>query len=150
MYDWVAQNPGVIAVSVSYRLNVLGFLSGSAVGESPDADFNTGLLDQRAALEWVQRNIERSVTFAFRLRGFRTYHQEIYALFSNVDSAATRTKSRLTVRVPEELVLSCRWWRMEVCGPVSCCHSATDKNEMKAKRELLSREPYPSLSATIL
>lgn len=57
MYDWVAENQGIVAVSVSYRLNVLGFLSGSAVGEAPDADFNAGLLDQRAALEWVQRNI---------------------------------------------------------------------------------------------
>ena len=42
-------------MGISYRLNVLGFLSGPAVAEH--GDFNTGLLDQRAALEWVQRHI---------------------------------------------------------------------------------------------
>ncbi|KAH7921830.1 alpha/beta-hydrolase [Leucogyrophana mollusca] len=58
MYDWVNQHPGgVIAVSMSYRLNVLGFLSGSAVRENGDE--NAGLLDQRAAFEWVQRHISK-------------------------------------------------------------------------------------------
>ena len=42
---------------MGYRLNVLGFLSGKEV--MADGDFNTGLLDQRAALEWVQRNIRK-------------------------------------------------------------------------------------------
>ncbi|KDQ60400.1 hypothetical protein JAAARDRAFT_153005 [Jaapia argillacea MUCL 33604] len=56
MYDWVSQHPtGIIAVSMNYRLNILGFLSGPEL--QADGDANTGLLDQRAALEWVQRNI---------------------------------------------------------------------------------------------
>ncbi|KIJ63786.1 hypothetical protein HYDPIDRAFT_155304 [Hydnomerulius pinastri MD-312] len=58
LYDWVAQHPGgIIGVSVSYRLNVLGFLSGSAV--RADGDENAGLLDQRAGFEWVQRHISK-------------------------------------------------------------------------------------------
>ncbi|KAF8166258.1 Alpha/Beta hydrolase protein [Pholiota molesta] len=49
MYDWVAQHPGgIIGVSITYRL-------GSQV--SKDGDLNAGLLDQRAALEWIQRHI---------------------------------------------------------------------------------------------
>ncbi|KAI0322569.1 alpha/beta-hydrolase [Amylostereum chailletii] len=58
LYDWVAQNPGIVGVSVGYRLNALGFLAGSAVGQ--DGDFNNGLLDQRAALGWVQRHIRKA------------------------------------------------------------------------------------------
>ncbi|KAH7904987.1 Alpha/Beta hydrolase protein [Hygrophoropsis aurantiaca] len=58
MYDWVNQHPnGIVAVSMSYRLNTLGFLSGSAV--RANGDENAGLLDQRAAIEWVQRHISK-------------------------------------------------------------------------------------------
>ncbi|KAF8997748.1 alpha/beta-hydrolase [Cyathus striatus] len=56
LYDWVAQHPGgVVGVSITYRLNLLGFLGGSTL--AADGDLNTGLLDQRAGLEWVQRHI---------------------------------------------------------------------------------------------
>ncbi|KAJ7101379.1 Alpha/Beta hydrolase protein [Mycena belliarum] len=55
MYDWVAQHRGLVGVSLTYRLNLLGFLGGPVV--AADGDLNTGLLDQRAALEWVQRHI---------------------------------------------------------------------------------------------
>ncbi|KAF5318706.1 hypothetical protein D9619_010630 [Psilocybe cf. subviscida] len=56
MYDWVAQHPGgIIGVSITYRLGLFGFLGGSGVAS--DGALNAGLLDQRAALEWVQRHI---------------------------------------------------------------------------------------------
>jgi carboxylesterase type B len=58
LYDWVAQHPGgIIGVSITYRLNMLGFLGGPVV--AADGDLNTGLLDQRAGLEWVQRHIAK-------------------------------------------------------------------------------------------
>ena len=49
--------PKIIGVSMAYRLNLLGFLAGETVQE--DGDPNAGLLDQRAALEWVQRYISK-------------------------------------------------------------------------------------------
>ncbi|KAF8957890.1 Carboxylesterase family-domain-containing protein [Flammula alnicola] len=56
MYDCVAQHPGgVIGVSITYRLGILGFLGGPQVGQ--DGDLNAGLLDQRAGLEWIQCHI---------------------------------------------------------------------------------------------
>ncbi|KAJ7326288.1 alpha/beta-hydrolase [Mycena albidolilacea] len=56
--DWVARsNGGLIAVALQYRLGLLGYLSGSAIRANPTSGPNNGLLDQRAALEWIQRNI---------------------------------------------------------------------------------------------
>ncbi len=52
---------GVVVVSMNYRLGIFGFLSHPDLArESPvHASGNYGLLDQVAALGWVQRNIVR-------------------------------------------------------------------------------------------
>jgi len=44
----------VIVVTTAYRLNILGFYTDNTM----DASGNWGLLDQVAALDWVQRNID--------------------------------------------------------------------------------------------
>ncbi|KAL0259593.1 hypothetical protein SLS55_005330 [Diplodia seriata] len=49
-------NGSLIYVEVQYRLGAFGFLAGSEVKEN--GDLNVGLLDQRAALDWVQRHIK--------------------------------------------------------------------------------------------
>lgn len=50
---------GAVVVSMNYRLGALGFLSHRSVRDSqPGEPFtNFGILDQIAALQWVQRNI---------------------------------------------------------------------------------------------
>ena len=52
---------GAIVVTINYRLGWLGFLAHPALSaESGDqASGNYGLMDQQAALRWVQRNIAR-------------------------------------------------------------------------------------------
>ena len=49
---------GIVVVSVNYRLAVMGFLAHPEITkENPDAPANFGLLDQKAGLNWVYRNI---------------------------------------------------------------------------------------------
>ncbi|MWB97411.1 carboxylesterase/lipase family protein [Agromyces seonyuensis] len=49
---------GAIVVTINYRLGLLGFLAHPALAASPGAPTgNFGLMDQQAALQWVQRNI---------------------------------------------------------------------------------------------
>ncbi|KAF2154493.1 alpha/beta-hydrolase [Myriangium duriaei CBS 260.36] len=50
-----ASNGSLIYVSIQYRLGLFGFLGGSQIADN--GVLNAGLLDQRAALDWIQRNI---------------------------------------------------------------------------------------------
>lgn len=57
MQDWVnITNGSIIAVSIQYRLGMLGYLASSTLMANGTA--NGGLLDQRAAMEWVGRHID--------------------------------------------------------------------------------------------
>ena len=47
----------VIVVTINYRVNVFGFLGHPALDAEGHAAVNYGLMDQQAALRWVQRNI---------------------------------------------------------------------------------------------
>jgi carboxylesterase type B len=56
MEKFVART-GAIAVTVNYRLGALGFLTHSALADARGDSGNYGLMDQQAAMQWVQRNI---------------------------------------------------------------------------------------------
>ena len=51
-------NKGVIVVNVGYRLGAMGFLAHPALAQDA-ATGNYGIMDQQAALRWVQENIAR-------------------------------------------------------------------------------------------
>jgi len=48
---------GVIVVAMNYRLGALGFLAHPALREADGSAGNYGIMDQQAALRWVQANI---------------------------------------------------------------------------------------------
>ncbi|PSN63161.1 alpha/beta-hydrolase [Corynespora cassiicola Philippines] len=53
----VSESNDYVVVYSNYRTNVFGFLAGKKVAEHAEADMNNGLLDQRAALDWIQKYI---------------------------------------------------------------------------------------------
>ena len=55
----LARKGDIVLVSVTHRLNVLGFLDLSSYGEKYRASANVGLQDLVASLEWVKQNIEK-------------------------------------------------------------------------------------------
>ena len=60
LYDGSAlARRGAVVVTLNYRLGALGFFAHPALAREHDAAVNFGLLDQIAALRWVQRNIAR-------------------------------------------------------------------------------------------
>ena len=48
---------GTVVVTINYRLGALGFLAHPALASRGGSAGNYGLMDQQAALRWVQRNI---------------------------------------------------------------------------------------------
>lgn len=54
--DTLVEN-GIVLVTINYRLGAFGYLAHPALSEESDTSGNYGLLDQIAALRWVQKNI---------------------------------------------------------------------------------------------
>jgi carboxylesterase type B len=54
----VSEQNDFVVVYSNYRTNVFGFLPGSKVAKGKDVDLNPGLLDQQAALKWIQKYIK--------------------------------------------------------------------------------------------
>ena len=61
LYDGahLAATGNVVVVTVQYRLGALGWLADDTLGTAKQPAGNYGLLDQMAALRWVQTNITR-------------------------------------------------------------------------------------------
>ncbi|WP_440134741.1 carboxylesterase/lipase family protein [Chitinophaga sancti] len=83
IYDGTAMaKKGIVFVSLNYRVGILGFMAHpDLTAESKDhASGNYGLLDQIAALQWVQRNIAafggdpENVTIAGQSAGSMSVH----------------------------------------------------------------------------
>ena len=54
----LAKEGRAVVVTINYRLGVFGYFAHPAIDAEDHAKINYGVMDQIAALEWVQRNIE--------------------------------------------------------------------------------------------
>lgn len=61
-------NNGIVMVSFSYRVGLYGFLASENV--RANGDLNVGLLDQRKAMQWVQRYISQASNLSCDRREF--------------------------------------------------------------------------------
>lgn len=57
--DKIVRMNGIVGVTMSYRLGAMGFLALPSLAPSSHETGDYGLLDQQAALRWVQRNVAR-------------------------------------------------------------------------------------------
>jgi para-nitrobenzyl esterase len=53
----LARRGGVVVVTLNYRVGAFGFFSHPAINGEGHPAINYGIMDQQAALQWVQRNI---------------------------------------------------------------------------------------------
>ena len=54
-----AADNGIVVVSFSYRVGIFGFLASDQIVKSTVTSLNAGLHDQRKAIEWVNKFIDR-------------------------------------------------------------------------------------------
>lgn len=52
-------NKSIVFVNFNYRVGLFGFLAGEQVKK--DGDLNTGLLDQRLLMDWIQKHISKVI-----------------------------------------------------------------------------------------
>ncbi|PYH45992.1 carboxylesterase [Aspergillus saccharolyticus JOP 1030-1] len=93
---WVNRTQGHIVVTTNYRLNIMGFPNAAGLA---DQDQNLGILDQRAALEWVHRNIAAfggdpsAITLWGQSAGAMSVDYHTYAFWDNLLARATISQS---------------------------------------------------------
>ena len=117
----LVERTGVVVVSINYRLGAFGYLPHPLLAEESGTTGNYGLLDQIAALEWVQRNIAafagdpRSVAvFGQSAGGFSVCSLVASPLSANLFSAAIIMSGGCTART---------WDAGVVAGPAIRCRS---------------------------
>lgn len=66
-----ASDDNMVIVQFNYRVGPYGFLASTEMAEDQSVALNAGLLDQRAALQWVQKHISKvcRASFVFALVG---------------------------------------------------------------------------------
>lgn len=147
----------VVVVTVNYRLGALGFLAHPALTAEAGASGNYGLMDQRAALRWVQRNIAafggdpRKVTLFGQAAGATDTCYQLQAEGSEelFDAAALQSGSCGSLRLPaaREAEADGRNWAAALgCGrdSLDCLRALTA--EQVAQAPLAERDDLEALA----
>ena len=147
----------VVVVTVNYRLGALGFLSHPALTAETGASGNYGLMDQQAALRWVQRNIAafggdpQKVTLFGQAAGATDICYQLLAEAADglFDAAALQSGSCGSMRLPaaREAEASGRDWAAALgCkgDSLACLRALTA--EQIAQAPLASRDELGALA----
>ncbi|PYI04623.1 carboxylesterase [Aspergillus sclerotiicarbonarius CBS 121057] len=92
--SWVSRTQSHIVVTINYRVNIMGFPNAAGLD-----DQNLGILDQRAALEWVHENIPHfgghpaAITLWGQSAGSISTDFHTYAWHDNLIARATFSQS---------------------------------------------------------
>ncbi|KAK5114101.1 hypothetical protein LTR62_002670 [Meristemomyces frigidus] len=148
-----ASNGSIVYVSIQYRLGLFGFLGGSQVAEN--GVLNAGLLDQRLALEWVQRNI--------RAFGGDPARVTIWGGSAGGGSVTLQLTAGGAVDNPpfSAAIAEYPWWqpllnasqqesqyyntlRLSNCSSITCLRSLSS-TELQKLNQQVQRAAYPSL-----
>ncbi|RAL17455.1 carboxylesterase [Aspergillus homomorphus CBS 101889] len=101
---WVNRTQGHIVVTTNYRLNIMGFPNAAGLTQQ-----NLGILDQRAALEWVHANIAAfggdadAITLWGQSAGAMSVDYHTYAFWDNLLARATISQSGTALKTTPSL-----------------------------------------------
>ena len=111
----LADRTGAVVVSINYRLGPFGYLPHPLLAQESGTSGNYGLLDQIAALEWVQRNIaafggdpHRVEIFGQSAGGFSVCALIASPLSANLFSSAVMMSGGCTARTWTDAVAAGR------------------------------------------
>ncbi|PYH84403.1 carboxylesterase [Aspergillus uvarum CBS 121591] len=102
--EWVNRTQDHIVVTTNYRLNIMGFPNAAGL-----SDQNLGILDQRAALEWVHAHIRqfggdpRAITLWGQSAGAMSVDYHTYAFPENLLARATISQSGTALKTTPSL-----------------------------------------------
>ncbi|PWY75269.1 carboxylesterase [Aspergillus sclerotioniger CBS 115572] len=97
--SWVSRTQSHIVVTINYRVNIMGFPNAAGLD-----DQNLGILDQRAALEWVHENIHHfggdptAITLWGQSAGSISTDFHTYAWHDNLIARATFSQSGTAIK----------------------------------------------------
>ncbi|EXK24125.1 hypothetical protein FOMG_19134 [Fusarium oxysporum f. sp. melonis 26406] len=141
-----------VFVAVGYRLNVFGFLSGSALDVEGQESGNYGLWDQRLALEWIYDNVSsfggdpHNITVSGRSAG--AYSVEAQTLYdfrkqpSSYPKALFRKLVMISNAIPAQPKTSeeCQPQFDELCEHFNVPRGVSDSKKMELLRAIDGRK----------
>jgi para-nitrobenzyl esterase len=158
----LASRGGVIVVTTNYRVGALGFLSHPALNAEGHPFANYGIMDQQAALRWVQRNIAafggdpQNVTIFGQSGGGTAVMANLQSPLSKglFHKAINQSGTRIALTTPEmSLKLGQDFATAAGCADQSakCLRSLTVEQVLKSQSPVVSRvSDFPSVDGTVI
>jgi para-nitrobenzyl esterase len=158
----LAKRGGVVVVTLNYRVGALGFLSHPALNGEGHPAVNYGIMDQQAALKWMQRNIAQfggdpgNVTIFGQSGGGTAVMANMQSPLSKglFHKAINQSGTRIGVTPPEVMLkLGQEFAAAAGCGDqtAQCLRSLTVEQVLKHQGGILSKVvDFPSVDGIVI